>query len=146
MVKPAYIDSSVLVKHYLRSEQGSSQASRLVKGHQVYVSSIGRIEVLSAFSRKGQQGEATAEEIDRVKRYFLSDCDSMGIVELREEVISEAQKLVFRVRLKTLDSIHLASAIVLTGITDLDFPFVTADKQLANAAEDEGFKVIRVGI
>lgn len=146
MVKPAYIDSSVLGKHYLRSELGSSQASRIVKGHQVYISSIGRIEVLSAFSRKGQRGEASVEEIAMLKGYFLSDCDSMGIVELREEVIAEAQKLVFRVRLKTLDSIHLASAIVLTGITALVFPFVTADRQLADAAEKEGFKVLRVGI
>jgi len=146
MVKPAYVDSSVLVKHYIRSEIESSHASRIIKSHQVYVSSIGRIEVLSAFSRKSQLGEATAEEIDNLKGCFLSDCDRVGIVELREEVISEAQKLVFRVRLKTLDSIHLASAIVLTGITDLAFPFVTADKQLADAAEKEGFKVIRVGI
>lgn len=146
MVKPAYVDSSVLVKHYILSEIESSHASRIIKDYQVYVSSIGRIEVISAFSRKFQLGEATVEEIDNLKGYFLSDCDRLGIVELREDVISEAQKLVFRVRLKALDSIHLASAIVLSGITDLAFPFITADKQLASAAENEGFKVIRLGI
>jgi len=59
----------------------------------------------------------------------------MGIVELREEVISEAQDLVFRVSIKTLDSIHLASAIILKQIIETSYPFVTSDKQLAVAAE-----------
>ena len=64
----------------------------------------------------------------------------MGIVELREEVISEAQDLVFRASIKTLDSIHLASAIILKQIIETSYPFVTSDKQLAVAAEKEGFE------
>ena len=59
----------------------------------------------------------------------------MGIVEPREEVISEAQDLLFRVSVKTLDSIHLASAIILKQIIETSYPFVTSDKQLAVAAE-----------
>lgn len=147
-MKPAYVDSSVLVKHYAHSqgEKGTPLASRIMGTHEVYVSSIAQIEVLSALSRKCKLGEASVEKIEEIKEDFLSDCEAMGIVELREDVIREAQKLVFRVQIKTLDAIHLASAIALKRITDIAFPFATSDKQLAVAAGKEGFEVIRVGI
>lgn len=146
MVKLAYVDSSVLVKHYVENEKSSSHASQLIHSHKVYVSSIAQIEVLSALSRKYQLGEVSQEESTTLKKTFLSDCKKMGIVELREEVISEAQDLVFRVSIKTLDSIHLASAIILKQIIETSYPFVTSDKQLAVAAEKEGFEVIRIGL
>lgn len=146
MVKLAYVDSSVLVKHYVENEKSSSHASQLIHSHKVYVSSIAQIEVLSALSRKHQLGEVSQEESTTLKKSFLSDCKKMGIVELREEVISEAQDLVFRVSIKTLDSIHLASAIILKQIIETSYPFVTSDKKLAVAAEKEGFEVIRIGL
>ena len=146
MVKLAYVDSSVLVKHYVENEKSSSHASQLIHSHKVYVSSIAQIEVLSALSRKHQLGEVSQEESTTLKKTFLSDCKKMGVVELREEVISEAQDLVFRVSIKTLDSIHLASAIILKRIIETSYPFATSDKQLAVAAEKEGFEVIRIGL
>ena len=146
MVKLAYVDSSVLVKHYVENEKSSSHASQLIHSHKVYVSSIAQIEVLSALSRKHQLGEVSQEESTTLKKTFLSDCKKMGVVELREEVISEAQDLVFRVSIKTLDSIHLASAIILKQIIETSYPFVTSDKKLAVAAEKEGFEVIRIGL
>lgn len=146
MVKIAYVDSSVLVKHYVESEEGSSQASELITSYKVYVSSIARVEVLSALARKHQMQEASVEDIQRVKDAFLSNGERMGIVEVSDDVIREAQDLVFRIPIKTLDAVHLASSILLRRITELSFPLITADKKLATAAESEGFDVIGVGI
>ena len=146
MVKIAYLDSSVLVKHYVGSEKGSSHASELITSYKVYVSSIARVEVLSALARKLQIQEATAEDIGRVKEAFLSNCERIGIVEVSDDVIREAQDLVFRITIKTLDAIHLASSILLRRITELSFPLITADEKLATAAETQGFDVIGVGI
>lgn len=146
MVKIAYVDSSVLVKHYVGSEEGSSHASELITSYKVYVSSIARVEVLSALARKLQMQEATVEDIERVKDAFLSNCKRIGMVEISDDVIREAQDLVFRIRIKTLDAIHLASSILLRRITELSFPLITADEKLATAAESQGFDVIGVGI
>jgi predicted nucleic acid-binding protein len=75
------------------------------------VSSIARVEVLSALARKLQMQEATVEGIGRVKDAFLSNCERIGMVEVSDDVIREAQDLVSRIRIKTLDAIHLASII-----------------------------------
>ncbi|GFP21050.1 hypothetical protein HKBW3S06_00276 [Candidatus Hakubella thermalkaliphila] len=89
---------------------------------------------------------ATVEDIQRVKDAFLSNCKRIGMVEISDDVIREAQDLVFRIRIKTLDAIHLASSILLRRITELSFPLITADGKLATAAESQGFDVIGVGI
>lgn len=146
MVRLAYIDSSVLVKHYVENEEGSSLASQYIESNRVYTSSIARIEVLSALSRKYQSGEISLEALSTIKNNFLKDCKRTGFVELENEIVEESQGLVFRVSIKTLDAIHLASAIILKRIVDISYPFLTSDKQLASAAEKEGFEVIRIGL
>lgn len=146
MVNLAYIDSSVLVKHYIATEEASGIASGIIQEYQAYTSSIAQIEVFSALSRKLHIAEVAAEDIDRIKADFLSDCKQMGIVEVKDEIIREAQRLVFTIPVKSLDAIHLSSAITLKKITGIAFPFVTADKQLAAAAEKEGFEVLKVGL
>lgn len=57
MVKIAYVDSSVLVKHYVENEAGSSFASKYITTYKVYASSIVQVEVFSALSRKLQMRE-----------------------------------------------------------------------------------------
>lgn len=146
MVSLAYIDSIVLVKHYVENEEGSLLASEYIKNNRVYASSIARIEVLSAMSRKYKLGEISFDALTKIKNNFQADCKRIGFVELQDEVVEESQGLVSRVSIKTLDAIHLASAVVLKRIIDVPYPFLTSDKQLANAAEKEGFEVIRIGL
>ena len=146
MVRLAYADSSVLVKHYVGNEEGSELASQYIESSRIYTSSIARIEVLSALSRKYQFGEMSLDALSSIKNNFLKDCKKTGFVELENEIVEESQGLVFRVSIKTLDAIHLASAVILKRITDIQCPFLTSDKQLASAAEKEGFEVVRIGL
>lgn len=144
-MKIAYVDTSVLVKHYVESEESSAYASELIVDHRVYVSVIAQVELFSALARKLQMKEIPAEDAKRVKNAFLSDCKRMGFIEVSDGVIKEAQNLVFKSSIKTLDAIHLASSITLRDIIDTSLPFITADKKLASAAKSEGFEVIGVG-
>lgn len=146
MVKIAYVDSSVLVKHYVENEAGSSFASKYITTYKVYASSIVQVEVFSALSRKLQMREISKENVEKTKEMFLSDCMRTGMIEVSDDVINEAQALVFKSSIKTLDAIHLASSMILRNITEITFPFITADKKLALAAKGERFEVIEVGI
>lgn len=146
MIRLAYADSSVLVKHYVGNEKGSRLASKYIESSRIYTSSIARIEVLSALSRKYQSGEISLDVLSSFKNNFLKDCKRTGFVEVENEIVEESQGLFFRVSIKTLDAIHLASAIILKRVVNISYPFLTSDKQLANAAEKEGFEVIRIGL
>lgn len=147
MVKIAYVDSSVMVKHYVEDEGDSSIASKYITSYKLYASCIMQIEVFSALSRKLRLQEISAKDVEKIKEVFLSDCLRIGMTEVSDEVIKEAQDLVFKTSLKTLDAIHLASSILLGRITEAVFPFITSeDKKLALMAEKEGFKVIGIGI
>jgi len=146
MVNIAYVDSSALVKHYVESEAGSSFASKHITTHKAYASSIVQVEVFSALSRKLQMREISRESVGKIKEMFTSDCMRTGIIEVSDDVINEAQSLVFKLSIKTLDAIHLASSIILRRITEETFPFITADKRLAYAAKREKFEVIGIGI
>jgi predicted nucleic acid-binding protein len=144
MVKIAYVDTSILVKHYVEGEESSAYASHLITDHRVYVSVIAQVEMLSALARKHQMKEIPGEEMKRIKNAFLSDCRRMGFIEVSDGVIKEAQNLVFKSSIKTLDAIHLASSIILRGILETPFPLITVDKKLGSAAKAEGFEVIGI--
>lgn len=146
MVKIAYIDSSVIVKHYVKTENDSIYASQLIKKHKIYVSTITQIEVLSALSQKFRCGEISNNALQNVKNYFLFDCQKMGFIQVGIDVVINAQSLVLTHTIKTLDAIHLASAMLLKKTIETSFPFITADKRLATIAEQEGFSIITVGI
>ncbi len=142
----AYVDTSALVKHYVKNEIDSSLTSEYLTSYKLYTSTILHIEVYSALARKLQLQEISLEYLKKIKGMFISDSQMIGFIEISNKVINEAQKLVFRLSIKTLDSIHLASTIILRKIIDVKFPLITADKKLAFAAEKEGFQVIKVGL
>ncbi len=146
MVKIAYVDTSVLVKHYVEDEIGSSLASKYITSYKLYASIILQIEVFSAIARKYKLQEISLENLKRIEEMFISDSNRIGFIEVGNDVIKEAQYLVFKTSIKTLDSIHLASSILLRRIIDVKFPLITADKKLTFAAENEGFQVIAIGI
>ncbi len=146
MVNIAYVDSSVLVKHYVESESDSFRASNYITSYKLYASVIIQVEVLSAMARKYQLKEITKEDVKKIRDIFLADCQRIGFIEVSDEVIKEAQGLVFKTAIKTLDALHLSSAIVLRRIMENSFPLITADRKLSTVANGEGFDVIEVGI
>ncbi|MDO8141561.1 MAG: type II toxin-antitoxin system VapC family toxin [Candidatus Brocadiales bacterium] len=146
MVKIAYVDSSVWIKHYVESEKASAYASQLLTDYKVFASVITQVEVFSALARKFQLQEISIEDVKKIKDAFRSDCQRAGMIEVSDDVVNEVQNLVFRTTIKTLDAIHLASYILLKRETEVSFPLITADNKLASAANKESFEVIGVGI
>lgn len=72
-------------------------------------------------------------------RYFEQDWLSVNVVELDRQLSVEAVGLAGRHGLKSLDAIHLASALILSGD---GLAFATWGRQLHRAAEASGLEVI----
>ena len=128
-----YLDSSALMK-LIRSEDETS-ALRLwldLRTEQPVVSSeVGRVEVLRAARRVGDQVLAEA-------RAVVGDLDLVPLDRAVQDVACDIGAPVLR----TLDALHLASALLL-GETLTEF--VAYDRRLADAARAAGLVVATPG-
>ena len=124
----AYVDASALVKLALDESDGTDMRHWYHERERVASSRIGIIETQRAVRRK-MDAPAHVAAILR----------SIEVVEL-DEAIARQAAAVGPPALRTLDAIHLATALALGH--DLD-AFVTYDERLADAARTLGLPVVR---
>jgi len=129
-LRKAYFDSSAIVKlGYLEPESGAL-IDYLADGQlSVATSVIADVEVRRSLDRLRALG---ADPDEHVQGFFLID--------LNRDIRNRAVKLE-PARLRSLDAIHLASALELDGELD----FVTYDGRLAAAARGQGLRVVQPG-
>lgn len=130
MTEFAYLDASAIVKLVI-AEPGSDHMHRwYVEARRVITSRVGMIETVRAASRT----KVDATHLDRV----LTDLEVVELDAATAGTAARAQPPTLR----TLDAIHLATALAL--LPDLD-AFVTYDDRLADAARAIGLPVVRPG-
>jgi predicted nucleic acid-binding protein len=140
----AYFDTSVLVKCYVM-EHGTHDALSLTGRHAVLSSAIAPIEVTSAFRQHVVTGGLTRRQHDRALLRFQADRAHWTLLEVDLQVLTRAESVVGMAPVRTLDALHLASALVFQAETHLRPPFVTGDAQQRLAAEALGLNVVFVG-
>jgi predicted nucleic acid-binding protein len=134
-----YFDTSALIKKYI-SESGSDNVDKLLlSSTEIYISVIGRIEAISSFRRLLVEKEISIEDYKILSKELVKDFDYFNIIDISAEVTDSAIKTIDKYQLKSLDSIHLGSA--LSRNKEIDF-FVSCDNKLLHAAKKEGFKVV----
>lgn len=124
----AYVDASALVKLVLDEPDAIPMRHWYVEADRVLTSHIGAIEMRRAVARKSDIGS----RVDAI----LSSVD----VVLVDVAIGRVAASLTPPALRTLDAIHLATALALTGELDA---FVTYDDRLAAAARELGLPVVR---
>ncbi|NGZ94676.1 MAG: hypothetical protein CV089_00835 [Nitrospira sp. WS110] len=139
----AYFDTSVLVKRYVK-EAGSLVTRRLLQRFRFLSSSIMPVEAMSAFSRRRASGDLALRDFLAIRSRLHKDQAYWELVEASEPVLREAEELVEKTDMRTLDAIHLASAIVFQSETGLTIPFITGDTKQRDAARMLGLTVIWV--
>ena len=140
----AYFDTSVLLKRYF-AEAGSTRASSLLK-HSVMISSaVAPTEAMSAICRRRDAGELSLKAFERVIQRFHKDRDLWELVEVTPQVLDMAEGLVDRLRVRTLDAIHLSSGHLLQAALRARLKFVTADVRQRDAAAALSFECVWVG-
>ena len=123
-----YLDSSAIVKLVV-AEPGSAALSSYVEEHEEHVSSaLARVEVMRAL-RRADQSELTIQRAERV-------LSSIALVRIDEPLLIGAAAQEPR-ELRSLDAIHLATALSIDGVDVL----VTYDPRLSAAAVEVGLAV-----
>lgn len=140
----AYFDTSVLVKRYVK-EQGSAVAQRLLQQYRFLSSAIAPVEVLSILSRRCTLGKLTQCDFFAIRSRLNKDRSYWELVEVGEIVLNQAEDLAQKTGLRTLDALHLASALTFQAASGLTIPFMTADVRQRKAAESLGLNLIWVG-
>jgi predicted nucleic acid-binding protein len=143
-----FYDTSAAVKHY-RAELGTAKVDTLLAdtASRHFLSTLGVVEIHSAFSRLVRLGQITAAEFHRLRGRLLADIASgvWQVVQVTPADFQQAQQLLVRhattQSLRTLDALQLAVALALHALAPLD-DFVCADANLCLLAAAEGLTVV----
>jgi predicted nucleic acid-binding protein len=139
----AYFDASVLVKRYVK-EQGSATARRLLQQYRFLSSAVAPVEVLSLVNRRRTLGELTQRDCLAIRSRLRKDHNYWELVEVSEVVLHQAEELAQKTGLRTLDAVHLASALTFQAASGLIVPFITADVRQRKVAETMALNLIWV--
>lgn len=125
-MRRAYLDSSAAVKLVLDEPESGALRSWL-RGRDVASSSVLRTELIRAVRPQGESAIRRALAV--AQRFHLSRISSL--------VLNRAA-IVGPVELRTLDALHLATAVLMS---DEVAALITYDRRLASAARDLGLRV-----
>jgi predicted nucleic acid-binding protein len=130
-VTACYLDASALVKLATKEAESDALRHELAGYRDRLTSRLATVEVPRALARRGPETAATASDVAQA-------LEVVTVIELDEGVASIAAGLE-PVTLRSLDAIHLASALL---IRDELSAFVTYDNRLGEAASRAGLTVV----
>jgi uncharacterized protein len=145
-VTAIFLDASVLVRRYDRTEPGSRRIRAVcaaAAGNSIVLSQLAPVELASALSRKLRLRTLQLAQRNRLWRLFQTHWrDAYQVVALHPSIFGRAEQLVFQHPLRAFDAIHIACALTAAGQLPREpLEFWTADRQQAAAARAEGLAV-----
>ena len=146
-----YLDSSALVKVFIRESGSLRLGARMELGDRIFISEIAFAEIHSTFARKLRENQISLKEF-RALRQSFSDDWALKFVHLPvdPDTMNSIPDLVRDYPLRGADAIHLSSALWLRDAARLGSPlamgdstieFGAADKKLAQVAAQCGLAV-----
>jgi len=140
----AYFDTSVFVKSYV-VEPGTSDAVRLIQDHAVVSSALAAVELTSALRRLRRQRRLSRRQLEAIEGRVVADRRFWTLVDVDRRVLERAEEELRRgAPVRTLDAIHLATALTFEVDADARVPFITGDEQQRRAGIALGLDVIFV--
>ena len=134
----AYVDSSVLLRIVL----GQPGALTSWRAMQTPVSSrLAEVESLRALDRLRLRSAVGAEQIALRREAVFRFLSAVEIVEVTYPILARASQPL-PIELGTLDSIHLASALLWREMNEADLVMATHDQALGLAARACGVRVV----
>ncbi|MCB4790803.1 MAG: type II toxin-antitoxin system VapC family toxin [Elusimicrobia bacterium] len=133
-----YFDTSALIKKYIKEHGSEVVDSILEKADIVYVSKITKIECISVIKRLLHDRAINKADYKYLKKEIFTDFNYFSVIEFNEAVESKAMILIDKYQIKLLDSIQLASLLVMK---DKINEFVACDIKLIEYAKKENVTV-----
>jgi len=144
-MKYVYWDTSALIKRY-HQEKGSDKVNEIFSAvierrQQAFISYLGVLESLSAITRRKRHLHGKYNLI--VKTVIKEITDYFTIIPIDDEIMELSMKMIFKYGLRTLDSIHLATAVHISRYLHTnEIMFISSDEELLHAAKMEGFEIL----
>jgi len=143
-----FFDSSALVKAYI-AERGTDWARTILDNpqHRISISALAEVEVVSALTRRFNEGDLTQVEVELACDELRLDCAAYLLVDITSQVLEAAVTNARNHSLRAYDAVQLASALAVKSAlltvrgNVIDFTLVSADNALNDAARLEGLQV-----
>jgi predicted nucleic acid-binding protein len=140
----AYFDTSVVTKRYVR-EARASFARALLRRHRGVSSAVLPLELMSALCRRREVDDLAPRDFALIQARLSADRARWDLVEVTASVLGRAEQLVQITPLRSLDAIHIASALVIQETAGMRLRFITADHRQRAAAAAAGLEVVWAG-
>lgn len=134
-------DTSALTPLLVHEEDSSMRERQLREDPVVLVWFGTPVEIESALNRRKREGSLTGEDLARTRERFEKLVETWVEVEPTHVVRERALRLLRSHSLRAADAFQLAAALVACGERTRGFAFLTSDRRLLEAAENEGFVV-----
>ena len=137
-----FFDASAAAKRYFQ-EIGSDRVNELWGGPEFFFSlAILQCELTSALNRKRRERALPRGAYYKIKEQIEEDLKKIRTVPVNAELIRQAVRLLDSHPLKALDSLYLAGALGLQQSLKEPVLFVSADRQLLQAARAEAMRAL----
>ena len=133
-----YVDTSVLVKQYLR-EADSERAVALLERATIATSTISELELVSTLYAAHRARVLSYNQLHVLLKQLEKDCAAWYRLDVTTEVIDRARDVISKELVRALDAIHCASALLLQETRSGPIPFATSDQRQRAAAMSLGF-------
>ena len=135
-------DTSALIPLVV-AERSTGRVRRwLREDPDVIVWTLTRVELLSALARRRREEPDSAAQLLVARRDFIGAWERWSEVTALEVVRRHAERVVETHPLRAADALQIGAALVAAEESPASFEFVTLDRNLAEAAEREGFRVL----
>lgn len=109
----AFLDTSALVKRYIKEEGTDDLLALWDRAEHVAVSRLAYAETVAAFRRKQREEPRNSGAIDLALSRFQREWVALVVVELSERLRSTIDRLLKAHALRGADAVHLSSALLL---------------------------------
>ena len=134
-----YLDTSVIVKLYIREEDSDDVVAEVAEATTVATSALAYPEACAAFERRRRDRGVSPAALKAARQAFEADWSSWIAVAIDTDLIHHSARLAEKHGLRAADAIHLSSfeRILATADND-DVRFLCADDRLSKAARSLG--------
>lgn len=94
---------------------------------------------------KHHRGEIDERDLKTLINQIKGDRKHLDIINLTDDVIKKVESIALNSNTRTLDAIHIASALIFQDSLEITLPFITSDKIQYEIANGQGLETVLVG-
>lgn len=132
----SFFDSSAFAKRFIEESGSDEVESICFDSESIAVNIICFLEIISALNRQLRETSISKKDYLLIKERLIEEFESIEIINVVPEVIAKTILLLEKSNLRTLDAIHIASALIWKP--DL---FISSDNRQILTAKKAGLKV-----